>query len=385
MQQSHTRPVAAARFDDPNLMSTAGLAPVMALAKASGLLNLADRHLSVPTDKGANADRKIASLVGYVVGGADSIADLAMLRHGAMGTVFDRPYAPSTLGSFLRQFTFGHVRQLDAVASRFLSALAQRSPRVAGIGTGRVLVDSDDSIIEVHGHGKQGFGYGYSGVRGLNALLTTVITDTCAPVIVGQPPRTARNQRPSPHRSAGTWDSAFYGHPTLRAAIRAGADVSITVRLTATIRRAIESIDDDAWIPSEYTDALHDEATDLDLAGGGRRDPVHRARLQSPPDPRAAGRAPCPRPATEEGQRPRHVVRYLAVPRLLHHHRPRRPRHHRRRQTSPPPRHHRAGARGPEELRPHAFALGPVHRERRLAGLRGDGVQPHPRRRHPHR
>nr|GLK33162.1 hypothetical protein GCM10017611_00040 [Rhodococcus wratislaviensis] len=77
-------------------------------------------------------------------------------RAGAVPTVFDRPYAPSTLGSFLREFTFGHVRQLDAVASRFLSALAQRSPLVAGIDTGRVLVDIDDSIIEVHGHSKQG-------------------------------------------------------------------------------------------------------------------------------------------------------------------------------------------------------------------------------------
>ncbi|MDI9978200.1 IS1380 family transposase, partial [Rhodococcus sp. IEGM 1307] len=162
MQLSHTRPVAAARFDDPNLMSTAGLVPVMALAQASGLLTLADQQLSVPTDKGANPGRKVASLVGGMVGGADSIADLAILRHGAMGTIFDRPYAPSTLGSFLREFTFGHVRQLDAVASRFLSNLAEKTPLVTGIDTGRVLVDIDDTIIEVHGHGKQGSGYGYS-------------------------------------------------------------------------------------------------------------------------------------------------------------------------------------------------------------------------------
>ncbi|GAF51491.1 hypothetical protein RW1_104_00030 [Rhodococcus wratislaviensis NBRC 100605] len=92
-----TRPVAAARFDDPNLMSTAGLVPVMDLAQASGLLTLADQHLSVPTDKGANPGPKIGSLVGGMVAGADSITDLAILRHGAMGTIFDRPYAPSTL------------------------------------------------------------------------------------------------------------------------------------------------------------------------------------------------------------------------------------------------------------------------------------------------
>ena len=135
MQLSHTRPVTAAGFDDPNLVSTAGLVPVMALAQDSGLLTLADEHLSVPTDKGAHADRKIGSLVAGMVAGADSIADMALLRHGAMGTVFDRPYAPSTVGSFLREFTFGHVRQLDAVASRFLCALAARSPLVSGTAT----------------------------------------------------------------------------------------------------------------------------------------------------------------------------------------------------------------------------------------------------------
>src|SRR6478609_2779482 len=158
----------------------------MALAQASGLLTLADEHLSVATDKGANPGRKVGSLIGGMVAGADSIADLAILRHGAMGTVFDRPYAPSTLGSFLRELTFGHVRQLDAVAARFLSALAEKTPLVSGIDTGRIMVDIDDTIIEVHGHGKQGSGYGYSGVRGLNALIATVTTETAAPVILTQ-------------------------------------------------------------------------------------------------------------------------------------------------------------------------------------------------------
>ncbi|QDQ89346.1 IS1380 family transposase [Rhodococcus sp. WB9] len=291
MELSHTRPVAAARFDDPNLVATAGLVPVIALAQASGLLTLADEHLSVPTDKGANAGRKIGSLVGGMVAGADSIADLGILRHGAMGTVFDRPYAPSTLGSFLREFTFGHVRQLDAVASRVLIGLADRTPVVAGIDAGRVLVDIDDTIIEVHGHGKQGSGYGYSGVRGLNALLATVTTQTAAPVILTQRLRrgacgsargaarmvadalTTVDRLRSQAGGAGgdgapkvlmRCDSAFYGHPTVGAAIRAGADVSVTVRLTSTIKRAIASIDVDesAWTPIEYTDAVYDEDTD---------------------------------------------------------------------------------------------------------------------------
>ena len=174
-------------FDDPNLVSAAGLVPVLALADSAGLASLAGEHLSVPGDKGANAGLKVASLVAGMVAGADSIDDMALLRHGGMGRVFARAYAPSTLGSFLRSFSFGHVRQLDAVASRFLTNLTAQAPQVTGDGTGgRVLVDVDDTIIEVHGHAKQGAGFGYSKVRGLNALLATATTAGTAPVVVAQ-------------------------------------------------------------------------------------------------------------------------------------------------------------------------------------------------------
>ena len=129
----------------------------------------------MPTDKGANAGLKVSSLVAGMVAGADSIDDMALLRHGGMGRVFANAYAPSTLGSFLRAFSFGHVRQLDAVAARFLTRLAAQTPLIASPPAGeRVMVDVDDTIIEVHGYAKQGSGYGYSGVRGLNALLATV-------------------------------------------------------------------------------------------------------------------------------------------------------------------------------------------------------------------
>src|SRR6187200_415262 len=238
-----------------------------------------------------NAGRKITSLVAGMVAGADSIDDMALLRHGAMGTIFDHPYAPSTLGSFLREFTFGHVRQLDAVGSRFLCGLADRTPIVAGID-GTVFVDIDDTIIEVHGHGKQGSGYGYSGVRGLNALITTVSTERAAPVIVGQrlrkgscgSPRGAARmvsvtlatigglRAAASDTAAGVGvgaapkvlvrvDSAFYGYRAVRAAIRGGADVSVTVRQTETVKAAIAEIDDSAWTPIEYTDAVYDENT----------------------------------------------------------------------------------------------------------------------------
>jgi hypothetical protein len=275
---------------------------VLGLAQRAGLRELADTHLSVPADRGANAGLKVSSLVAGMVAGADSIDDMALLRHGGMGRVFEGAYAPSTLGSFLRAFAFGHVRQLDAVAARFLTRLARQTPLVAGVGDpdgpgGFVLVDVDDTIIEVHGYRKQGAGFGYSGVRGLNALLATVTTPQAAPVVVAQrlrkgscgSPRGARRlvtdalatvrNLQTPERSVpnGTdharapvralvralvrADSAFYGRGTVLAAVGAGAEVSVTVRLDKKVKAAIASIADQAWQTIEYTDAVFDEPT----------------------------------------------------------------------------------------------------------------------------
>ena len=134
VKASHARPVRRAVFDEPNLLAVAGLVPVVALADRAGLQALADQLLTVPTDKGSNAGVKVTSLVAGMVAGADSIDDMAILRHGGMRRVFDACYAPSTLGSFLRTFRFGHVRQLDAVASRTLIGLGQLVPPLPGIG-----------------------------------------------------------------------------------------------------------------------------------------------------------------------------------------------------------------------------------------------------------
>ena len=145
-----------------------------------------------------------------------------------------------------------------------------------------MLVDIDDTIIEVHGYTKQGSGYGYSGVRGLNALLATVTTPGAAPVIVAQ--RLRKGSCGSPRgakrmvadalktvRSLPGWqaagrplvraDSAFYGAATAGAAVRGGADVSVTVRLDPNVKNAIAAIDDHAWTPIEYPDAVFDEAS----------------------------------------------------------------------------------------------------------------------------
>ena len=278
MQLSHTSVATSVVFDEPNLVSSAGLVPLLRLARSAGLQELADAHLSVPTDKGANAGLKVASLVAGMSAGADSIDDMALLRHGGMGRVFTRGYAPSTLGSFLRSFTFGHVRQLDAVAARFLSGLADRTP-VLGDRPGLVMVDVDDTIVEVHGYAKQGAGFGYSKVRGLNALLATATTVASAPVVVAQrlrrgacgSPRGAKRlvadavttvSRLVPGRPVLLRaDSAFYGSDTVGAAIRAGADVSVTVRQDPRVKATIGEIADDVWTPIAYREAVFDETT----------------------------------------------------------------------------------------------------------------------------
>ncbi|GGO21951.1 IS1380 family transposase [Corynebacterium marinum] len=282
MQVSHTPKALPVSFDDPNLVSTAGLVPVMRLADAAGLSALAQQRMTVAGDKGAHAGAKITTLIAGMVAGADSIDDMDQLRHSGMNRLFDRIYAPSTLGSFLRAFTFGHVRQLDAVASRFLTNLATQSPNLVPADTGGyVFIDVDDTIIEVHGHTKQGAGFGYSGIRGLNALLATVTTKDSTPVIVAQ--RLRKGSCGSP-RGAGRLiadaitttrslpsmtgkkmlmraDSAFYGRPSINAALTAGADVSVTMRMDPNVKRAIATIADNAWTAIRYTDALFDEDT----------------------------------------------------------------------------------------------------------------------------
>src|SRR5664279_3234212 len=289
MQLSHTRPVVSATFDDPNLVSAAGLVPVMRIAADAGLRRLGDQHLTVPTDKGANAGLKVTSLVAGMIAGADSIDDMAVLRHGGMRRIFRRVYAPSTLGSFLRAFTFGHVRQLDAVASRLLLNLANTTPLLGehhgGEDTSMVFVDVDDTIIEVHGHAKQGAGFGYSGVRGLNTLIGTVTAAGQAPVIAAQRLRKGSTCSPrgaarlvadtlaavtrlrqradagagAPGRVLLRADSAFYNSAVVTTAVAAGAEVSVTVRLDKRVKAAIAAIGEDAWVTIQYTDAVFDE------------------------------------------------------------------------------------------------------------------------------
>lgn len=270
-------------------MSAAGLAPVLRLAQSAGLKQLADQHITVANtgaDKGANPGAKVMSLVAGMAVGADSIDDMDVLRHGGMQSLFDQVYAPSTLGSHLREYTHGHVKQLAAVASRFLTNLANQTtllPVSPPDATGRdmVFVDVDDTVVEVFSPAKQGAGIGYNHTRGLNGLVATISTNQVAPLVLGQQLRkgTAHSVRGA-HKfvsdSLATaqrmidpttpivtrFDSAFYSANVAKAVLAGGADYSVTVPQNAAVKQAIAAISQDQWTGIKYPNAIYDHATD---------------------------------------------------------------------------------------------------------------------------
>ena len=138
-------------FDDPNLVSCSGLVPVMALAERCGLSALVRQNLTITARTGVNADLKAPCLVAGMAVGADSIDDMDVLRHGAMGTLFDGVRAPSTLGSFLRSFTWGNVRQLESAGRVFLERLAAAAPLLPGRDV-LAFIDIDSMQKRVYGH-----------------------------------------------------------------------------------------------------------------------------------------------------------------------------------------------------------------------------------------
>lgn len=265
-----------AEFDDPNLVSCAGLAPILQLAERAGLQDLVTEHVRIDKPGGGNARLKVPALVAGMIVGADSIDDMALLRHGAMGRLFTGVRAPSTLGTFLRTFTFGHVRQLDAVASRLLINLCAQAPLLAGADK-LAYVDIDDTVRQTYGYAKQGAGRGYTGVKGLNALLGIVSTPGSAPVIAAARLRKgSTNSAKGAHRfvadtlltakAAGATgvlvlraDSAFYQADVIAAARRQKACFSITARMLPPVRKAIAGIAADGWTPIKYTNAIWDD------------------------------------------------------------------------------------------------------------------------------
>jgi Transposase DDE domain group 1 len=273
-------PRVVATFDEVNLVPSAGLVPVMRLARLTGLESLVTSTLTVPGGAGVNAAAKVASIVAGMVTGADSIDDIDVLREGAVGKVLPGVKAPSTLGTFLRAFTFGHVRQLGAVAGAMLARLAFLVNILSGHDDHRDAVtwlDADDTMRETHGYAKQGVGYGYNKVKGLNALLGIVSTAVSAPIIVAH---RLRQGTVSSARGAGKFlsdaiaaarrvgagpvircrlDSAFYNHSVVAAIRRAGAQFSITARMDKAVQKAIAGIDEDAWVSIKYPKAIYDE------------------------------------------------------------------------------------------------------------------------------
>ena len=280
MKLSHTRAAMSAVFDDPNLVGSAGLVPLMRLAESCRLPEAAGR-LTVPGPVGANPAAKIGTIVAGMAAGADCIDDLDQLRHGGMPRLFGGIRAPSTIGSFLRGFTMGQLRQLDQLNAAVLGAVAASTPLLPDLD--RIcLVDIDDTIRQVYGYAKQGAEHGYTHVRGLNALLGIISTPTSAPVIATC--RLRRGAAPSARRAASLvaasvrqakrlgadpaaglllvrMDAGFYRSDILAAVITGGARFSVTARQTSPVRQAIGQIPEQAWVPIRYPNAICDPET----------------------------------------------------------------------------------------------------------------------------
>jgi hypothetical protein len=272
-----------ATFDDPNLVSRAGLVPVMALAQRAGLADLAGEHVRITRRCGVNAAVKAGCLIAGMIAGADSIDDMGLLRHGAMPALFGGIRAPSTLGSFLRSFTWGNVLQLGKVHRLLLADLARRAPLLPGKDV-LAFIDIDSQQKRVYGHKKQGAAFGHTKiqgksllVRGLNALAATISTPLGAPVIAatrlrGGSAGSARGaasfatEAVSTARNTGCSgtlvvraDSAFYSAAFTGAVRAAGAFFSVTVQMNPHVRAAIAAIGEDAWTPIKYPRAIWDD------------------------------------------------------------------------------------------------------------------------------
>jgi len=227
----------------------------MRLAQSCGLPALAYENVRIGRPCGANPHLKIPAIVAGMAAGADSIDDLELLRHGAMGDLFAGIRAPSTLGSFLRSFDFGNVRQLQKVSRLLLAELAASAPLLRDAGV-LAFIDVDSARRRVYGYSRQGAAFGHAKiasksltVRGLNALAATVTTPLSAPVIAAARLRggnadTARGaasliaEATGASKEAGCtgiivvrMDSGCYSAAACRAARRGGAYFSVTAKM----------------------------------------------------------------------------------------------------------------------------------------------------------
>jgi hypothetical protein len=279
-------------FDDERVVCDAGVMVVATLAGRLGIETLAQQGVRLRRDRpgAANAGRKVMALLFAMVLGADSIDDTGVLRAGRTGRLLGGWIpAPSTLGSFLRAFTFGHVRQLD----KLLGQAIERAWRAgAGPGDGRLVIDVDSFVGEVCGRLKQGAAYGYTHLLGYHPILATR-ADTREALHIRLRKGSANTQKGIARfceeliarvdRAGATGvkllraDSGFWNTKVFERLEKAGWQYSIGVRMIKTVRTAVEAIDADAWQRIEYPD--DGEAQIAETVYAGRRLIVRRTRL----------------------------------------------------------------------------------------------------------
>jgi hypothetical protein len=267
MRSSHSLDRLDTVFDDDRLVADAGLLLPATLAQRLGLRELVEKHVHLGAAAGAaNAGDKLLTLVMSALAGGDSIDDTNAIRAGGTGRILGFSVkAPSTLGTFLRSFRWGHVRQLDAV-SRHLLARAWAAG--AGPGNAPLTIDLDSTICETYGLKKEGaLHHGYTGVRGYHPLLA-VAAGTGDVLMARLREGRANTARDAAHflremigrvRHAGASgqltvraDSGFYAHEVVAVCRKMGVRFSITIRQHRSVRRLIEAIPESAWTPIPY-------------------------------------------------------------------------------------------------------------------------------------
>ncbi len=281
------------RFDEPRLVSDAGLLVIATLAERLGVEELVNESvwLDPRLPGGSLPGQKVMSLMHGMLAGADRIEQMNVLRAGSTGLVLGhRVMAPSTLGTFLRAFTFGHVRQLDRVLD---VALARAWAAGAGPGDGPLVIDVDSFIGEVHSDRKQGAGYGYTRQLGYHPILA-VRADTGEVLHIRNRKGAANTQRGAARfveellarvRRAGHHstiviraDSGFENHKLMRDLDRRQVEFSIGVKQSKMIRAQIAAIPQTDWVPvADYPDTGEAQIAETTL--GTFRLIVRRTRL----------------------------------------------------------------------------------------------------------
>jgi len=279
-------------FDDERAVANAGLVLASTLIDRLGIEQVVDETLDLGERPGAaRPGRKLLTLVCSALVGGDSIDDADVLRCGETERVLgQRVMAPSTLGTFLRSFTFGHVRQLDRA---FEAILGRAWAAGAGPGSEPLTIDLDSTIVEVAGHAKQGASFGYTKRRGYHPLLATR-ADTGEVLHARLRKGSASSQRGAERfvrelvarvrrlGAAGPLivraDSGFWNYKTIAALEQHGVRYSIGVTQQAHVRAAIEQIPEQAWQPlAGYPPEGIAQIAEGTLAG--RRLVVRRTRL----------------------------------------------------------------------------------------------------------